>query len=55
MSPKTYDVSMLVGIACCTGSAYLSHGPVRALAVFGALVLVSTIAGAALAVAAAKD
>ena len=54
MNPRTYDLSMVFGTACCAASAWQLHGPAVALGVTGVLVLVSTVAAALLSVLAVK-
>lgn len=45
MNPRTYDLSMLAGTVCCTGSAYLLAGSAAALGVAGVLTIALTVVG----------
>lgn len=54
MNPKIYDITILIGIALCVASAWILAGAAAAMGIGGALLIVSTIASAALSVLATK-
>lgn len=54
MNLRIYDMSMLIGIACCTASAWMLAGAAVAIGVGGALLMISTVTGAVLSVLSAR-